>query len=489
MANNDNIFNGALTGTTAGIASRWITSNVSADYDAQRTLIAAFATEVDSQIAAGGYGQGAADLMESICAAVWRDRVITSQTDMEPIAGAIAALFTSVNAEVLPDGGGGSSTPFSNGLYVDEGTTTPGADQNGSAVSPYADFIEALTNVPDGGGILVAEWTQEAGFELEKSLWITSVVQQAPDSLFATLCPVRLGPVLIIGGVGQGILGLYGCSIDTFDGTAHSYNLYLRAGCQVGVVTSANSIDSQDSRIDSIETSSIIATRTRFIGNVLTILSDGTDSLLTDCVFATDGSVDITVGAGQPLRVNRATYLSLLQNTFTLLGGTTILVVDEFPTTQFYQNTLGGVTVATNADNNMHAIPSGNYAVSAPSTSWALTAAGCIGTYTGPDGARFEVTVNVGCKATVAATFAYLSGAVDHEGDVIGEASFSSLALGEMQVQDTPAPGGVNQRSTFSRIVTVDNGDTVQPAFGLGAASEAVDLELSTLTMTIKEVP
>lgn len=168
-------------------------------------------------------------------------------------------------------------------------------------------------------------------------------------------------------------------------------------------------------------------------------------------------------------------------------------ILDAFPAAQFYQTTLGGVTVPTNTDNLMHAIGSNAYGTVAPGPTalpvWTLTPADCVATYSGPGGHRFRVTVIVATRANVAATFAYFAGAVDHQGDVIGDASFANLALGEQQVQDAIGPGTPTQFASFERIVTPANGDTVQPAFGVGAGSEAIDLAITTLTMTIEAVP
>lgn len=171
---------------------------------------------------------------------------------------------------------------------------------------------------------------------------------------------------------------------------------------------------------------------------------------------------------------------------------TTPRILDAFAAAEFYQTTLGGVSVATNPDNLMHPINSSNYgtvALASPSATpvWTLTPAACVATYSGPGNHRFRVTVSVASRATVAATFAYFAGAVDLQGDVIGDASFANLAFGEQQVQDA-APGSATQFATFTRIITPANGDTVQPAFGVGAGSEAVDLDLATLTMTIEGV-
>ena len=156
MANNNGIFNGALTGTTSGVASRWITSTNAADYNAQRTLIAAFATEVDSAIPAGVFGQGSVDLMESICNSFWKDRYLTEDADLEMAAGAIVALFTSVNTEVLPDGGGGaSSEPWSGTFFADTGTAIDPGDQNGSPTLPFAEAQQAADVCVDGNTVVV----------------------------------------------------------------------------------------------------------------------------------------------------------------------------------------------------------------------------------------------------------------------------------------------------------------------------------------------
>jgi hypothetical protein len=107
MANNNNLFNAALAGASAGVSSRWLSNPSSASYDSQATLIETFATAFDAAIApiAGGGSRGQAETVQAICAAFWRDRIITSETDMNDAVSVLVALYTSLATKILADSG------------------------------------------------------------------------------------------------------------------------------------------------------------------------------------------------------------------------------------------------------------------------------------------------------------------------------------------------------------------------------------------------
>ena len=124
MTNNANLYNAALSGAAAGIASRWLTNTVASSYDDQVVLITDFAVAFDALIApaAGGGTRGEADCVESICSAFWKDRVVPDGTDMSATAAPLVALFTSLQPSILPDtggGGGGTLTPLTGTYWVD----------------------------------------------------------------------------------------------------------------------------------------------------------------------------------------------------------------------------------------------------------------------------------------------------------------------------------------------------------------------------------
>lgn len=111
MANNNNLFNAALAGASSGVSSRWLSNPSSASYDSQSTLIEAFATAFDAAIApiAGGGSRGQAETVQAICSAFWRDRIITSQTDLTDAVTVLVALYNSLAPRILADTGGSSS--------------------------------------------------------------------------------------------------------------------------------------------------------------------------------------------------------------------------------------------------------------------------------------------------------------------------------------------------------------------------------------------
>lgn len=120
MSNNANLYNAALAGASAGIASRWLTNTSSISYDEQTALIADFAAIFDDEIApiVGGGSQGEAHCVESICSAFWTGRNITPTTDLESAAIPLAALFTSLQPNIEPDPGSGVGAPLPNTLWV-----------------------------------------------------------------------------------------------------------------------------------------------------------------------------------------------------------------------------------------------------------------------------------------------------------------------------------------------------------------------------------
>lgn len=159
MANNNNLFNAALSGAAAGIASRVLQSSVSADYDAQAALIQVFATAFDAEIApiVGGGSRGQADVVSEISAAFWRDRIIPAGTSFDTAAANLAALYNALSPLLEADsGGGGSSAPLTTVLVGDVGATgTPTGAFSGTD-GAYPSLDDAVVAAAEGDTIWIA---------------------------------------------------------------------------------------------------------------------------------------------------------------------------------------------------------------------------------------------------------------------------------------------------------------------------------------------
>jgi hypothetical protein len=112
MSNNPRYFNAAIAGIGGAAKSAWLTDSVAADYLAYTNAVNAAATAVDAAIAAvsGGATQAGADLLESICFAVFLQRNVgsTTSSDYSAVAASIAALFTELLLKQVAQPGGTS---------------------------------------------------------------------------------------------------------------------------------------------------------------------------------------------------------------------------------------------------------------------------------------------------------------------------------------------------------------------------------------------
>jgi hypothetical protein len=212
---------------------------------------------------------------------------------------------------------GGSGFPFSNSIYLDGATATPVPDQNGSAVAAFGVFATALAAVPTNGNLLISSYTLAEAFDLNKKLWITSV-GPSPAPEFVGNAPVTIGDVTITGGVGNGFLGLWGCAMGAFDGTAHSFDLYLRAGAQVlGAVIGLNNLNIDDGLVQAVTCSGVTAYRGRFGGN-LTI--DGTEVRIQQSVFVGLATITFSGTAGTVF-IDRISLQNFHESGGTIING------------------------------------------------------------------------------------------------------------------------------------------------------------------------
>lgn len=129
-SNNPNLYNAALAGASAGVSSRVIVSTDPAFYATQAAQITNFAVAFDAQIApiVGGGSRGQSSVVTDICAAYWRDRIITNEADLFNASAALAALYAAIAPSLEPDSGGSGGS----------GTIYPGA-------------ISSPVSIPDDG--------------------------------------------------------------------------------------------------------------------------------------------------------------------------------------------------------------------------------------------------------------------------------------------------------------------------------------------------
>lgn len=113
MANNARYFNAAIAGIGGAAKSAWLNDPVAGDYLAYTNAVNAAALAVDAAIPnSATANQIAADLLESICFAVFLQRNVSSavQADYATIAASIAALFTELLLKQVAQPGTQSKT-------------------------------------------------------------------------------------------------------------------------------------------------------------------------------------------------------------------------------------------------------------------------------------------------------------------------------------------------------------------------------------------
>lgn len=106
MANNNAIFNAVLSGAGGASQERWITAQGAGNYESFTDLIVAIATAVDIQIAPTTIDVGERNLMQAIAQGIFAGRYPVEGHDYSDIAESILALYTSMSAELYPEGGG-----------------------------------------------------------------------------------------------------------------------------------------------------------------------------------------------------------------------------------------------------------------------------------------------------------------------------------------------------------------------------------------------
>jgi hypothetical protein len=104
--NNNILYNAAYSGAISGITSRWIASEMVGNNSVNLAITAAvaFATMVDDQIDSGTYNSSQAELLASMCEALWNERMPVSiiPNDYLESAQTIKALFEEAAANLQP---------------------------------------------------------------------------------------------------------------------------------------------------------------------------------------------------------------------------------------------------------------------------------------------------------------------------------------------------------------------------------------------------
>lgn len=101
MANNNALFNAALSGITGGCQTRWLTQREAGDFTNFRNAVVVAATIIDSLIdPIDELNYASVRLLQSICQGVYTDRMITnlSESDYAVIAQSIVALWTELRS-------------------------------------------------------------------------------------------------------------------------------------------------------------------------------------------------------------------------------------------------------------------------------------------------------------------------------------------------------------------------------------------------------
>ena len=103
--NNTRYLNAAIAGIGGASKSAWVNDPVVGDYAAYSNAVAAAAAAVDAALPAvsGGATTAGANLLQSVCYAVFAQRNVssTTQSDYATVAASIAALFTSLLAKTV----------------------------------------------------------------------------------------------------------------------------------------------------------------------------------------------------------------------------------------------------------------------------------------------------------------------------------------------------------------------------------------------------
>lgn len=206
MANNNLIYNAALSGASAAMqCERWITDTDSAEYLAARNAAIAFATIIDGQIPFdAAMDQSKADLMQGICSAVLSTKSFVATDVSIGMALAIVAFYNSLVTGLEPIDGGGVA-PLSTTLWVDPGTATALADQDGSIGAPYSTIQAAIdamatikSSLPEAGTIVLCPGDYlAAAFEWDGSGYATQ--EESALNFFGLGGCINLGACTIVG--------------------------------------------------------------------------------------------------------------------------------------------------------------------------------------------------------------------------------------------------------------------------------------------------
>jgi hypothetical protein len=238
--NNANLFNAALSGAAAGIASRAITDTSSGSYAGQSALINSFAVAFDALIApiVGGGSRGQSDVVEAICSALFADRIIPAEANFAGIAAPLVALFTSLSPFIQPDSSASSITPVNNIYVVDPNGTAGDGSFSGNKV--FKTVAAAVAAVPNNSALLIASSSAEApvswtdkrltffGFSLDESSAHSIQLPELRPSTSGPSMGVELNGVSAVVNPGNSVVVTFQNS--SIDAIGNSGSNYLGSG-------------------------------------------------------------------------------------------------------------------------------------------------------------------------------------------------------------------------------------------------------------------
>jgi hypothetical protein len=200
MANNNGLFNAALSGAYAGInTSRSLSSAVEADYAAQRASALAFATLLDTAIATGSYSAADEALLQGLV-----QEIVSGKGEASPnsvLIAAIIAAFDEARSALEPGTPGVVFTNVAAVWYCDAATAVDTPNQTGNIEAPFATIAQAVAAAA-AGDLIICSGTFTEDVTVSKDLIFSALAGGALFTFSGTTLGLDAGvTVTIEGGV------------------------------------------------------------------------------------------------------------------------------------------------------------------------------------------------------------------------------------------------------------------------------------------------
>jgi hypothetical protein len=188
----------------------------------------------------------------------------------------------------------------------------------------------------------------------------------------------------------------------------------------------------------------------------------------------------LTLANAQGVGVNFVGTVTLLEGSDGIgnqsgVSGATVTdalnAINDAPNQGAAQAYATGNSTNNGVTNTYQALDGSAFAEAVAGSLWALTAAGCVYTYSGPSGKRFRLAMTMTVRC-LSGTGVILNAAIDHNSDVIGENSATQRDKGNAQTNADNTGTSFAHSVETERIVTLSNGDTIQPAIGSGDTND-----------------